>query len=108
MVIANSHDDYGFFGFTVEPYCSSTASYCSNYASVVNDNFLSFINTTSSYLFMPENRFNVNTSTFFNNLVQAQLNINHLYMKNTSALEETLYVDQVSILDDTANWFARK
>lgn len=50
---------------------------------------------------LPENRFDPNTTTFVNNLVLSQLNINYRYMNNETAMEETVEVDHVRIMDDT-------
>jgi hypothetical protein len=51
------------------------------------------MNSTSTYLMLPENRFDPNTTEFINNLVITPLNINYRYMNNLSALEETVEVD---------------
>jgi hypothetical protein len=108
VAMARSNGNYGYFGFRLEPYCSSTASYCATYASQINDNFLSFINGTLVYLFLPENRYDVNASRLVSGLVLTHLNINFRYLHNTSGLEETLFIDEVRVLDDTQNWFLRR
>ena len=66
------------------------------------------MNTTVSLLYLPENRFDPVEKVFKNNLVNTPIAINFRYFKSDSALEETLFVDQVRILDDTKNWFMRK
>lgn len=78
--------DYGYFGFRVDPYCTSSAAYCQVNSNIVNDNFLTVMNATSVYLMLPENRFDPNSTEFVNNLVQATLNINYRYFNNLTAL----------------------
>lgn len=60
------------------------------------------------YPLLPENRFDHATKKFINNLVYQPVNINYRYMKNQSAMEETIFVDKVEIQDDTKNFFMRK
>lgn len=66
------------------------------------------MNSSLLNLNLPENRFDPNSTKFISSLVGTTLNINYRYMKNTTSMEETLFVDQVRIVDDTKNWFARK
>ena len=108
VLVGSSGSEYGYFGLRMEPYCSSTAAFCSTYSNLTNNNFLQLINTTGTYLFLPENRFDSVNQTFMNNLVYTPLNINNRYLRDTSAYEETLFVDQVRIVDDTQNWFMRQ
>lgn len=69
VLMGQNGTNFGYFGFKVEPYCSLTAAYCSSNAATINSNFLSFINSTYVYLFLPENRFDPFTNTFKNRLV---------------------------------------
>lgn len=88
VLMAQDQDDsdYAYFGFRVEPYCSSTALYCSTNAALINDNFLNVMNRTQTLLFLPENRFDTNSTTLINNMVSTPLNINYRFMNNASAL----------------------
>lgn len=108
IFLGKTPSDYGFFGFRIEPYCASTPGYCNSTATSVNSNFLTFMNNSPIWLFLPENRFDPDKQKFINNLVEQKLNINSFYMNNQSAMDETLYVDQVRIEDDTKNFFMRK
>lgn len=60
------------------------------------------------YLFLPENKFDPNKRTFINNLAYQPLNVNNRFLINNTALEETVFVDEVRIEDDTTNFFMRK
>jgi hypothetical protein len=42
---------------------------------------------------LPENKYDVNSSTLISGLVNTQLNIGITYLKNSSAYVETLFVD---------------
>lgn len=66
------------------------------------------MNLSIIILDLPENRFDPNSTKFINSLVTANLNMNFRYMKNTTSMEETIFVDHVRIVDDTKNWFVRK
>jgi len=79
-------NNFGYFGFRVEPFCLSTPSYCNNLSNTTINNFLKFINSTYAYLFLPENRFDPGTKRVINNLAYQPLNINYRYMKDTAAM----------------------
>ena len=69
---------------------------------------MKYINDTYNYLFFPENRYDEENDKLINNLIVQQLNINYRYMNNLSSFEETVYLDQVQVLDDTQNYFMRQ
>lgn len=48
-----NRSSYGYFGLRIDPFCSSTGSYCQSNAASTNNNFFNFINNTSVYLFLP-------------------------------------------------------
>jgi hypothetical protein len=108
IFLGKSSTNYGYFGFRLEPFCASTPGFCSTTATSSNTNFINFMNNALVYLFLPENRFDPEGRKFVNNLVFQGLNINRFYMNNASAMEETLFVDNVRIEDDTRNFFMRK
>jgi hypothetical protein len=91
----------------IEPYCASTPSYCQANQITSNSNFIDFMNNAQILIFLPENRFDPDKRKFINNLIQQSININYFYMNNMSSMEETLYVDNVRIEDDTKNFFLR-
>ena len=66
------------------------------------------MNNTIVGLFLPESRFDPNKDSLHNNLIEQSLNMNSRFMKEGGALEETVYVDEAVIIDDTTNWFMRQ
>ena len=85
--MGKGEEDEGYFGFKIQPYCSSTQSYCNANAQSINDGFLTFMNTSIIYLCLPENRFEPENKKLMNNIIINNVNMNLRFMKDTSAFE---------------------
>jgi len=53
VLMGQNGSDFGYFGFLIEPYCSSTAAFCEANAAYINNNLASFINRTYIKFYLP-------------------------------------------------------
>lgn len=102
--LGTAHEAY--FGFRFSPYCSGTASYCQSINSTLRSTFLSWINSSPATLYLPISRYSQDSRSIVSGGVYPQpIREGTSSFPTTSAVEETLYVDQMRLLDSASKRF---
>jgi hypothetical protein len=97
-----------YFGFRIAGACSGTASYCSSVQSATDASFLSFINNAQCTftLYTPINQYSPSKNTVYTGQVYANpLREGTLSFSTNTSIEETLFLDQIQLLDSYSERF---
>ncbi len=97
----NSH-----FGIEFLPDCSNTPAYCTANIVQTNNNFVQAINLNPLLLVLPGSRFDPSTQRLMIDVFTfTYINAGQIKFHSNVAIEETVFVGQARLYDDSGNTF---
>lgn len=97
-----------YFGFRIVGYCSGTSSFCNDIQATTNTNLLSFLNAGSNTftLYTQINQYSESKNSIYSGQVYPHnLREGINTFRASTAIEETLYLDRIQLLDSYGKRF---